>query len=515
MYKVLLVDDEILDLEGMKAFIPWNELGMEVVAAVNNGFAAWEIVENEAIDILVTDVRMPNMTGLELAKNALAKQRNLKIVFISGYQDFNYVKQALSLNACNYVLKPMDDSELIDSLLQVRNELDQEKKKLHKENAIKEIFPIVKNEYMLQLLHGTVDPKTHELLLKEYGMDRLSWPLYTAVLEMDDLAWKLPSHLTEQKQRTMEHLYDILSRNIDHLCRTAKERFALLVSEPEQLLEIYGALDRERLPFSITIGVGEAALNWNELPRSYQEANEALDFKMFAGKGRLIHVSEVERTEVEVAQSIDLQLDALLNATATYDLVRIHDELAQLYQLAIKLKSKIVIQSFTMMVITKLDNYLRMMNEDFFEMLELELHDLSIVQQFETIDDIHSWLRRRIYELSEKLQAKNQQKNRKVINEIIDEVKLNLQHNITLKDIADKYFFSPNYLGQLFKETTGRNFSEYIIMLRMEKASELLRKTNAKVYEIADQVGYRYLPYFSKQFKEWSGMSPLEYRRKH
>jgi len=243
MYKVLLVDDEVLDLEGMRAFIPWTDLGMEVSAAVNNGFDAYEVLERERIDILVTDVRMPNMTGLELTKRGLTLQPHLKVIFVSGYQDFQFVKQALSLQACNYVLKPTDDDELIESLEKIRGEL-------------------------------------------------------------------------EQRRRSAD-------------------------------------------------GPREESRN---------------------GK----------------------------------------------------------------------------------------------------------WL----HELTEYIQE-------------------HLHENVTLKDLAEKFSFSPNYLGLLFKEKTDQYFSDYLNTLRMERAKELLLNTNKKVYEVADLTGYRYLPYFSKKFRECYGMSPLEYRKFH
>lgn len=124
MYKVLIADDEVLDLEGMRRFIPWSELGLEVVAAVNNGYDACGVLEREHVDILVTDVHMPSMSGLELARKALTRAADIRVVFVSGYQDFHYVKEALALKAYSYVLKPMDDSELADVLLRIREELD-------------------------------------------------------------------------------------------------------------------------------------------------------------------------------------------------------------------------------------------------------------------------------------------------------------------------------------------------------------------------------------------------------
>ncbi|MFD2613614.1 response regulator transcription factor [Paenibacillus gansuensis] len=261
MYKVLLADDEMLDLEGMRTFVPWHELGMEVVSGVTNGFAAVKVLESEKIDILVTDVRMPHMTGLELAGRALERRKGIKIIFVSGYQDFHYAKQAIALNASGYVLKPMDDQELIHSLAKVRDALDEEQ---------------------------------------------------------------------QQQQIYSQHVH------------------------PQAIEEVQVNAIRE---------AGKLKKNWK------------------------------------------------------------------------------------------------------------------------LINDMRNYVRERLHE------------------------------NITLKDVAKAYSFSPNYLGQLFKEETGEHFSDCLIAMRLEKACELLTSTNLKVYEVAEAVGYRYLPYFSRQFKETYGLTPLEYRR--
>lgn len=263
MYRVLLADDEMLDLEGMRTFIPWNEMDMEVAGAVNSGFAACEVLDREKIDILVTDIRMPNMSGLELAKRALEKQERLRVIFVSGHQDFNYVKQAMSLNAHGYVLKPMDDKELIDALAKASRDLEQDKRKAELEAS---------------------------------------------------------------------------------------------------------------LPYAATT----------------------------------VHSGNLE---------------ALPNIETT--------------------------------------------------------------------------------------------KNSKLIASVITDVKANLHDNVTLKDLSLRYSFSPNYLGLLFKEETGYSFSDYLTKLRLDKARQLLSDTNLKIYEIAEQVGYRYFPYFSRHFREVVGMTPLEYRRRH
>ncbi|MFX3634867.1 MAG: response regulator [Candidatus Pristimantibacillus sp.] len=271
MYKVLIADDDVLDLEGMRAFIPWMDLGLEVVAAVNNGYAAYDVLKDNKVDILVTDVHMPIMTGLELARKALNMPgcEDLSIIFVSGYQDFNYVKQALELKAYSYVLKPMDDSELIDALNKITKELNQKRERHEVESALRESY--------LQAL--------------------------------------------------------------------------------------------------------QAAENNHKAPAVGPNTIEP-------------------------------------------------------------------------------------------------------------------------------------KKNTKLIQEMIQYTKQHMNRNVTLKEVADHFSFSPNYLGLMFKEEMGINFSEYVIALRMEKAGELLQDPKVKIYEVADRVGYRYMPYFSRQFKETFGMTPVEYRRK-
>ncbi|CAM4338551.1 response regulator [Paenibacillus tarimensis] len=516
MYKVLLADDERLDLEGMKAFIPWEKLGMEVVEGVTNGFAACRVLEEQAVDILVTDIRMPHMSGLELAQRASEIRKNIKIIFVSGYQDFQYAKQALKLNAWNYVLKPMDDQELIDSLSQIRSHLDEERTR---EAAYSQMEPLMRNEYLQQLLEGTYSDTARIKLEQDYGLGSFAWPARAAVLEMDDLAWKLIPAGGREGMDNPDWMHQVvalcMTHGIECVCRLSRKRAALLLQEQAAVPVVKGLLDaiRNNFTFTLTAGLGGPCTGLEEVQSSYRQAVEALDYKIFHGKGQLIEIGDVRRSEKEDIKHLDERLGALFSAMTRYDLVAIHDEIEALFQAARSLKTGFTIRSFSLNILMKLDQHLHTMNEDLFKLLDIEFHKLDIIMQFETIQDIQSWLRRQAYELSELLHKKKQKKNWKLVQDVQRYVKDRLSVNMTLKDAAEHFSFSPNYLGQLFKEETGRNFSEYLIALRMEKAGELLRQTNLKIYEIAEQVGYRYLPYFSRQFKETYGMTPMEYRR--
>lgn len=518
MYNVLLADDEMLDLEGMKAFIPWDALGMRVAGAVTNGFEAVKVLEKQAIDILVSDVRMPGMTGLELAKRARELIPGLKIIFVSGHRDFYYAKEAMALHASDYVLKPMEDEELAAALEKIRQRLDVERER---EVTLRQIAPVVKKEYMVRLFEGTYDASQLAVLRSEYGFDAADWPMRAAVLEIDHMPG-LPDREDDQaNNRVRSELFDKLEARAAelgyrHLCRISHRRIALLIPEEgaeraaEQLLDYA----RAECPYSMTAGIGLACDRPEDVQRSYTQALKALEMKMLRGRGVVIAYDSEQAEEAAAPQDVEAQLAALFQAMSNYELVEVHDHLDELFKNVSHVSSEHTIRNYAMYILMKLDVYLHAMNEDLFRLLGIDIGNLDILMQLETIGDIRSWLRRKVYEISELLQEKKKKRNWKLAQDIMVYVKARLHDNITLRDVAEQFSFSPNYLGHLFKEETGKTFSEFLISLRMETACELLRTTSLKIYEIADRVGYRYLPYFSRQFKETYGMTPLEYRRK-
>ncbi|MCR8643535.1 response regulator [Paenibacillus sp. N1-5-1-14] len=521
MYKVLLADDELLDLEGLHRFIPWHDLGMQVERAVTSGFAAIDALNEVEIDILVTDIRMPNMSGLELARKALLCRENLRIIFISGHQDFDYVKQALSLNAVSYVLKPMDDQEMIGSLMKIKQELDLEKKRKQAEIAFHQMKSVVKNEYLLQLLEGSIEQHVQSVLRDEDGNENIQLPVRVAVLELDDLAWKLNPYSEKQKQelladfiQTVVELCD--QHQIRYFCKMSKNRLALLLEQRHEYGKVLSAFIQHtavHFPFSITIGVGSVCESMSMLPDSYQKAIQAVGYKMFEGKGRWIDYVHIQPTKLEDMRNLEDRLGDLFNAMSDYELVRIYDELERLFKLASTLRSRFTVHNFATYIMLKLDQYLHTLGEDLFKLLDIELNNLEILLQFETINDIRSWMNRQIFVISERLHERKQKKNWKLIRDINEYVREHLHETITLRDVANRFSFSPNYLGSIFKEGTNKNFSEYLNEMRMERACELLGDPSLKIYEVASQVGYRYLPYFNKQFKETFARTPNEYRR--
>lgn len=523
MYKVLLVDDEELDLEGMRRFIPWSDLHMELVGSVNNALSACEIIKSEDVDILVSDVNMPYMSGLELARIALEHKPNMRIIFVSGYQEFSYVQQALLLKAYSYVLKPMNDRELVASLIKVKRDLDEENKQREVEMAYQEMIPIVKSDFLIRLLERE---ESEELLSKmsiSYEFDQLKWPVRVAVMELDNISWRQAGSLSSQRelarifmQRIQEAINDSGSGMLPY-CKLSSQRVAILLEDSDATPTISTLMDsvQQHLMTSMTTGIGEPVRTLDQLHLSYRQAVEAVEGKMFLGKGSIIKHEDVSAEPGLLdARMLDERMNVLLKAMEDYELVQICDELEKLFGSIRSLRSRFTVHNMSNYIIWKLEQYLSSRNEDLFDLLGMDIHHLDILMQFETVSDIRSWFIQRIFEISERLYEKSNSKDSKFIRSVIQTMKERMSENITIKDIAQHFSFSPSHIGFLIKERSGNTFNELLVQLRMEKACELLKQPGLKVYEVADQVGYRYLPYFSRQFKEKFAMTPMEYRKR-
>lgn len=521
MYKVLLVDDEELDLEGMKRFIPWSHLDMEVVGSVNNALSASEIIKNQQVDILVSDVNMPYMSGLELARIALEHTPNMRIIFVSGYQEFSYVQQALLLKAYSYVLKPMNDKELVASLIKVKRDLDEETKQREVETAYQEMIPIVKNDFLIRLLEREESEESLSKMSITYEFDQLRWPVRVAVMELDNLSWRQAGSLTTQKElaRTFaQHIQKAITEKGQlPYCKLSSQRVAILVDDGDAKAMIGELKDnvQQHLTTSITAGLGKPVYTLDQLQLSYRQAVEAVEGKMFLGKGSIIKYEDVS-TEPGMldAKMLDERMTVLLKSMEEYELVQICDELEKLFGSIQNLRSRFTVHNMSNYIIWKLEQYLSSRNEDLFELLGMEIQHLDILMQFETVSDIRSWFIQRIFEISERLYEKSNSRDGKFIRSVIETMRERMSENITIKDIAQHFSFSPSHIGFLIKERSGSTFNELLVQMRMEKACELLKQPGLKIYEVADQVGYRYLPYFSRQFKEKFAMTPMEYRKR-
>ncbi|MFC4778051.1 response regulator [Paenibacillus sp. GCM10023252] len=527
VYKVMLVDDESIDLQWLQRRIPWKDLGLEVAFQANSGFKAFNKLKEQPVDILLTDINMPIMSGLELARKVKELLPEVKIIFISGHEEFEYAKQALHMNALGYVLKPFDDSELLELLEQAIVQLHETSQRNNEQQQWAKAVPLLKNELIIQWLEGASVQQREEaeaLIHASFTQAHDGCGFTLAYMEIDDLEWKLNRLPMEQKEEMMTRIICIVEDAVnDHqlgmLIKPSANRFVVLMPLQGNRALLMDALnqmidDVKRLtPVTLTIALGGFAAEVEALPQIYQTAGKLLSYKMFLGKSRIIEEESVKGHVPSEALDLELKVESLFIAMSEYDLVGTDDQLQELFGFIIGLESRVTVYHFVIHLITKLGEQFRKVGENLYELLHWDYKHLDILFQFETIDDIQSWLRRRLFELSEKLFSKKQKQDRKTINLIKSYVKANIEQKITLRDVATVFAFSPNYLGFMFKEETGERFSEFLIRQRLERASELLLDPANKIYEITERIGYKNIIYFNRQFKEYYGMTPSDYRK--
>jgi two-component system response regulator YesN len=521
MYRAVLVDDENYDLEGLRCLIPWNDLGIEVVCSENKALAALQFIENHDIDLLITDIKMPVISGIELSRKALEKNPGLKTVFISGYQDFHYAKQALDLKAHGYILKPVDDEEIVSVLKTAIIELDNERIKQTEDKSVMTSFEFIKNDVLRHLLEGTIDQETLGAFLARYPMDLVFTSACAVLIEADDVLLRMGEN-PESGNAELDDLFGHIGAGLEYadagkLCRLNRSQMALIyTSEPELLEQRLQQLVqevRERTSFTITVSYGSTVTSLEGLPLSFSQAKTFMNGKMFIGKNRVIHPVMNKPGMTKDIKGLSVVLESMFGAMASYRLIDICDCIDELFEVEALFEHPVKVYHFSIHIATRLEAYLGTLNETYESLLGWGIQQMDVIHNLETVEDIKRWLRNTLFQISEILFMKKQHKNRRLMEHIEQYIKEKLSDNLTLREVANHFAYSPNHLGVMFKEHMGESFNEYLVRIRMEKAITLLDQHQYKIYEVAEMVGYKNIAYFSRQFREFFNITAADYRK--
>lgn len=306
-------------------------------------------------------------------------------------------------------------------------------------------------------------------LVKSYGLDKLNWPVRVAVLELDYFNWLQGQDNLSKHQMAKDFLYEVnrigQKHGMPHCYKVSSYRIALLINEQEMekfTEDIYASI-RAKFPVTMTVGVGKPTFSMEQIHISYRQAMEAVDGKMFIGKGNLIMYETVSSEPGMIdARMLDTRMDTLFKAVKEYELVLIYDEIDKLFRSVSSLRSKFTIHNLAMYIIWKLDQQLKDVSEDLFEILGMEIHSLDVLHQFDTISDIRSWLVLKTFEISEYLRSKSDSVNHKLIREIIQTMQDRMSDNFTLKDIAQQFSFSLTIWAIYSKKKQGKRSVKYL-----------------------------------------------------
>lgn len=538
LYRIILVDDEEEVRQSIIKKIDWEDAGFSVVGDAENGQEALEKVEALEPDVILTDIRMPYMDGLSLAERVRQRYPSIKIVIFSGYDEFEYAKQAIKLNVTEYILKPVNVEELTAILKRIKSNLDEEIEQKRNVSLLRENYrrnlPILREQFLNELVGGTASSQNMEERLMEYHIPLAGAKKWVAAAidigkEALGAGRELPLH--RERDLIPISVKQLFGEKLEQYCRCAVftssrasgSELALIAAidgENSQtgLIDVLGDICKEIrkiLEVPVTVGIGHSCQDLKDIGGSYKSAMDALGYKAIVGAGGTIYINDVEpvssgllrfdsRAEAALMAAVKFgpreQIEEAVRAVVDKMIdAKVHFSQCQAYMLSISSSMIQMIQQYEL---------------DITQLSEGDAADtFAIIPKMVKVEDFSRWLLSMALHINQAMNQERDNTMKQVIQKAKEYIMENYQDpDLSVEKICRQLHLSPAYFSTMFKKETGQAYIAYLTQVRLDKAVELLNKTDDKTYVIAAKVGYQEQNYFSYVFKKRFGISPTKFR---
>ncbi|WP_313639090.1 response regulator [Paenibacillus sp.] len=537
MYKVLIVDDESVIREGIRTSIDWKNLGCVVINEASHGSEAMEMIQKDCPDILITDICMPGMGGLELMEKVVASYPYTRVILLSGYSDFEYVRRAVQLGAFDYLLKPTSYRELHRILERAILDFEAERgRNLQIEvfwNELKQNLYFYRQAYLQKLILSPMPFERTELIetLHIYEMKDQSFRLLLIKAEITDM--------NRQSQKTKEHQLSRLTT--EHQLRLYFQEYESIIFVPmthENYAIIYNDHDIHEIDqfmqkceiilenithlqprFSVSIGVSSVHSSYVELNKAYLEAFESLQHIFYFGTNTIISYDDLP-TDIPNSPSLWLSsshgsnyadiLESILKTLKIGNQEDAEDQVNQLFQIFELYEEKLpnarnICIELTAQIVSFIFTARFIISENYHSIFEDTINAHSFEQ-------LHKLLLGYISRVAGDIYKQSRTGQKKIGDRVLALISEHYWENISLLWISERVHLNSNYLSRLIKAECNQTFTELLTRYRLEKAKQLLRDPQCKVYEVAELVGFTDPQYFATRFKKYVGLAPSEYR---
>lgn len=510
MYSIFLVDDEALELETLRDYIRWEEMGLYVVGTAGNGRDALEKIEAVRPDIVLTDVQMPMMNGIELADILNERYDWIQVMFLTGHDEFHYVKSALHAGAVGYLLKPLDMQEIESVITKVKQLCEESRMKLRSIEAAK--------AKILKELSGEKNPQQAAKLANSFSLlarQPETIPYALALFSVD------PKE-AEGEQQSLEEWMSRLTAYLEHFFKL-KNLETVFVPYKEGEIGVYMEAAKQpghyawedlaeamgrALGFTVTAAVGGQETALPHIHRLYEQSRIILNERFYEGTGTVIHGAAVrDRFYSEHLPPFERKewfeaIHQLESGQAAQQLHRYFGGLA-----ALRVKSKIICD----WAIGLADELLELHEPapEGFKRAEL-YHSIYNALTLHEIEDLILGTAETAVSL---LGKRFMDKNAKLVHKVRTVIDQHYDTPITINSLSEQVYLSPNYLRSIFKDKTGMTIHDYLTRIRLGKAKELLADGSLKIQDIAQRVGYESTSYFISLFVKNLGVTPNEFRK--
>jgi len=522
-YKMILVDDED-DVRGRILSKIKKESGFEVVGKAGNGYDAIELIEKHKPHVVLTDIKMPFINGIELARIIRRDYPTTKVAFISGYDEFDYAREAIDLNVVSYLMKPVT-SEDIDTFLQkLKSILDKEFAFLSNSNLIhqryKESIPMLINSSLNNYRYKETLSNEDISHLTQYGLQLEDNNYLVTIIgfgQDEDMQTKEETkifidNLTKKVFEKYEIVHEFLiPKGVVILMKDSSIRVARQID-----MELYEVVQyaEEFRETSLEIGVSNVFHSFKAYPTAFRHAEQALRHSIYFNIGQIIYYDDIEEKEKEFLLVDEAKLSELEYLLKFGQKNEIKEQISHILSFAFDPDNDVIIdpQLLLIKIANTLINYASSINVNISYVHKGNL--VEALSKFHDINDLEDFIYTLILKMREQNVKTQIDKTEQIIEAFYQYIKQNYHDpNVSLDTVTDHLNISVSYLSMLLKKMKGVSFHKELIRLRMDKAKELLKFTQEKIIIIAQMVGYNEVYYFSHSFKKYTGMSPMEFRK--
>lgn len=519
--KVLLVDDEKLERILLRKGFDWEENGFEIIGEASSAKEALEFIDHRRPEIVLTDISMPQMDGLELAEQIKKRMPSCHVVIVTGYREFEYARRAVKIGVEDFLLKPvnMDDIETITK--KIKEQVQKEKKELlEAENYKKSILAekdILMESFFQRLVESRIEEEEaiHKLMM--YSCDEMLKQcicLNIQVKEETDKKKydeKIEAILTLIKQKEYEdsvcfvhYMENIILYLLKRTMEEAKEVSILLQKEINSQLGIQN-----------TMGISLVNTGFDGIAKAYLQSKKALSAAVLLGRNRVISYHEYEEIRKQNPDKKDIDWEKFIFSinNCLIDKVEAYiEEYADLIR-ASKVTDKEYLGLMAMNMLSKAGSTMNKYGEGLTRLLGEDIL-YEEIKKITTVDEVEAYLKRNIHTIMQYHESRKVKQGNKVVEEALRYIEDNLfDSDLSLKLVASNIYTNESYLSRVFKKETKVSLIEYISKKRIEEAIRLLNTTDYKVYEIAEKIGFKDPHYFSICFKKQTGLTVKEFKK--
>ncbi|MFM9278817.1 helix-turn-helix domain-containing protein [Paenibacillus jiagnxiensis] len=521
--KMVIVDDEKGIVDGLNKLIGRYVPECEMIGAAYNGLDGFRLILERQPDIVITDIRMPQADGLEMIRMLKDEACHAKFILLSGYAEFEYARKGMQLGVQFYINKPVEEEELQDCVYKVMEVIRSERARQQEVHNLK---LQVHNRMVESALRDLMDAGSDNKLLVDELLRVIRIPLedtryVCALLEFE-------SSLGALKGPGLERLFLRIDRTLEqyqgvYRIRYSGSQVAVMVTHDQDIK--YRELIRsihdlkemvyEETKLSMAVGIGTVQERAEGISLSFEEARHALSYKVIKGEDAVIPYSEIVNLKgrrLPVSEEIISKLEACMDNMDEKGCVNLIREIFGI----IEKEESMSPADLQLQCLSILLSSMRKMSLQQFQQHDIigrHILSLESISRFRTLEQLEEWMVQVIQGILSFKQEHQIPRKKDIIAEIKEYVTEHYSEPISLADLSARFFINPYYLSQLFKQKTGETYLNFLAQTRINKAKELLIRTDLKVYEICQRVGYSDAQHFARLFEKLTGCKPSEYRK--